>query len=463
MTETQRMDAIYDLSTIWKYAGEIFPYFEEVKIDWDGAYYTYLERMYCAETVKECHMLMAEFLNLLGDGHTDYRFPEKLVKETGFLPFTLTYLGGEWFIREVLPGMEKFLSAKVLSVNGMGMEEFFRNCFRYIYHVGNYAGWWKLKEIMPFLLKKCGNEMLTSKGMMRFNLVEDASAEMIPIRREIPSEKPKIQVYQENGKKVLYVRIDNFVYPTAGEEIMAALSHCRGGGEGNAAKDSDARSWFAGVILDVRNNIGGMTAYAARVAELFISGEFSACQKKTRRMKGLDLSSASQYAGMEDKQIERCIQDGLCTRQEVERCLRTAKNMNYYEYQDSFGAPGHKAVFDGPVILLTGRGTVSAAEDFTAMFQSTGRAILMGEATFGSTGTPFLKRLRTGGLIRICSVGYRLLDGTEFIGKGISPDVFVRGSIEEYVEGRDTVLGQALERLVGIVLPTQNCSGGNLD
>ena len=131
----------------------------------------------------------------------------------------------------------------------------------------------------------------------------------------------------------------------------------------------------------------------------------------------------------------------------MERCLRTANNKNYYEYKDSFGALGQRAVFDGPLILLTGRGTISAAEDFTAMFKSTKRAALMGEATFGSTGTPLLKRLHLGGLMRICSVGYRLLDGTKFIGKGIEPDIFVEGNMEAYESGKDVVLEQALKRL----------------
>ena len=73
--------------------------------------------------------------------------------------------------------------------------------------------------------------------------------------------------------------------------------------------------------------------------------------------------------------------------------------------------------------LLISRNTVSAAEDFTAMFKSNHRATLIGEPTFGSTGTPYMIKLRCGGRAQVVSVGYRLLDGTEFIGKGIDPDI----------------------------------------
>lgn len=63
------------------------------------------------------------------------------------------------------------------------------------------------------------------------------------------------------------------------------------------------------------------------------------------------------------------------------------------------------------------------------MFKSNRRGTLIGESTGGSTGTPYLFKLRCGGSGRIVSVGYRLLDGTEFIGRGIQPNVF--GGAEE--------------------------------
>ena len=73
--------------------------------------------------------------------------------------------------------------------------------------------------------------------------------------------------------------------------------------------------------------------------------------------------------------------------------------------------------------LLTSRRTISAAEDFVAMFKSNRRATIIGEPTFGSTGSPCLFQLRCGGRAQVVSVGYRLLDGTEFINVGIQPDV----------------------------------------
>ena len=94
----------------------------------------------------------------------------------------------------------------------------------------------------------------------------------------------------------------------------------------------------------------------------------------------------------------------------------------YETYTDTYGSEDHIALYNGPLQILISKGTMSAAEDFTAMFKSSRRGMLIGESTFGSTGTPYMIKLRCGGRAQVVSVGYRLLDGTEFIGCGIKPD-----------------------------------------
>ena len=128
------------------------------------------------------------------------------------------------------------------------------------------------------------------------------------------------------------------------------------------------------------------------------------------------------------------------------RCLDTLKGRNFENYTDRFGEIGQKAVYSGPLTLLVGPNTVSAAEDFTAMFHSNRRAWLLGMPTRGTTGTPLMERLPGGGSIRVVSVGYRLLDGTEFIGRGIQPDEWSQPDPAEWFAGKDKALQLALER-----------------
>lgn len=176
------------------------------------------------------------------------------------------------------------------------------------------------------------------------------------------------------------------------------------------------------VRLDVRENIGGNTYYAAKVAEIFISGAFSACRKWTQVRNAVDAASASQFAGLSEKLIRQYISDGLVTEEAVLDAKSIMKRTKYEHYTDSFGAEDHAAIYDGPLHILISKRTMSAAEDFVAMFKSNHRGVLIGEPTYGSTGTPCMIPLRCGGRAQVVSVGYRLLDGTEFIGNGIMPD-----------------------------------------
>lgn len=102
----------------------------------------------------------------------------------------------------------------------------------------------------------------------------------------------------------------------------------------------------------------------------------------------------------------------------------------------------------GPVVVLTGPRTFSAAEDFLVVVKSSRRARLVGEPTGGSTGQPLrIDGLPAGGTARICTKRDTFPDGTEFVGVGVQPDVLVRPTIADYVAGRDTVFEKGLEEL----------------
>lgn len=177
------------------------------------------------------------------------------------------------------------------------------------------------------------------------------------------------------------------------------------------------------VRLDIRDNVGGNTFYAAKVARLFISGVFHGCQKWTQIRKANEIASASQLMRESDETTQKYLREGLITEEEILEARNEMNHTKYETYTDTHGAEDSIALYDGPLELLISRRTYSAAEDFTAMFKSNRRGTLIGEPTGGSTGTPYMIRLRCGGHGQVVSVGYRLLDGTEFIGKGIEPDI----------------------------------------
>ncbi len=431
-------DRIADLSALWKQASLIFPYFDRGGVDWDGAYRAYLPKVLAAETEREFHLLLAEFMNLLGDGHTDYLLPRALQDETGYLPFALRYIRGGYFIDGAHPACADFVGAQLVRVNGVPFGQHIAEVKRYSYHVGDYVSRYKLHRMLPFFLKPTGNRAETTRGSFAFDLLPANPGDFAPKALSLPEAyrtvqkgKPDIRVY---GGGILCVRMDDFLDREAADKVRAAI-----------CENPDIR----GVLFDLRENIGGMTMYGAKVAELFCSGVFHGCQKRTRSMTGVALASASQIARWSEEAVERHIAAGLSTREEMEESRRFVTNTHFDEYVDTYGGEGHTALFSGPCAILTSRHTVSAAEDFVAMFRSNRRATVIGTETCGTTGTPYLQQLSCGGSMRVCSVGYRLLDGTEFVGCGIRPDVFCEISPEDYERGYDAVLKSGLDHLRG--------------
>lgn len=223
------------------------------------------------------------------------------------------------------------------------------------------------------------------------------------------------------------VRFDDLLRPRAGE-----------------IRDKILEKQPRAVILDIRQNIGGMTKFGADIAQLFLDGQFGGCKKWTRQMTGVGYASSLQVMNMSEEQLAAI--SGKADREEIEKSWKIAQLADFEEYEDCWGEADVKAIFGGPVVLLTSRKTVSAAEDFTAFFRTNKRATIIGTPTCGTSGTPLLKGLFCGTL-RVCSVGYQLRDGTEFLGKGIQPDLMVETSVADLRQGRDTVLEAALEYL----------------
>ena len=399
-------DKIMDLSTLWKQAAVVFPYFDQRKIDWDETYRNYLEKVMQTKTDREYYLLLAEFLNLLGDGHTDLIFPRTLLDEAGYVPFDLQYYGGQYYLDGV----------QVQAINDVSIGELVADASRYVYHVGDYVP--RLKQILPLLLNTKEITVKTETGIASYPLLHQ--------RQDIKRQEDA--VFAEYGG-VLYVRLDDFLRDRS-QQIREKLMTCNPGA----------------VILDIRENIGGMTKYGADIAALFISGPFQGCRKRTRVVRGNALGPASQIARMGEVSRNRLIEQGFTTAEEIKESLKIHRNEFCEEYEDSWGKEGQEALFYGICILLTSRKTVSAAEDFAAFFRTNKRAVLIGAPTCGTTGTPLIQPLSAGSA-RICTVGYKLLDGTEFIGIGIEPDIHIEPTSDDLRNGRDAVLECALEYL----------------
>lgn len=110
--------------------------------------------------------------------------------------------------------------------------------------------------------------------------------------------------------------------------------------------------------------------------------------------------------------------------------------------------PKSSEPFLGPVVVLMGPETNSAAEDFVVPLHAAGRATIVGQKSRGSTGLPLKFRFLDGKIFgRVCTKRDQYPDGREFVGVGIIPDVEVHPTRADIAAARDVVLEKGLEIL----------------
>lgn len=102
-----------------------------------------------------------------------------------------------------------------------------------------------------------------------------------------------------------------------------------------------------------------------------------------------------------------------------------------------------RPAFRGTVAVLMGRHNMSSAESLLCMFRYGAKAMLFGEASYGSSGNPQATALPNGVIVFLSSWRDMLPDGTMIEGVGITPDVEVKAEPKDFEES-DPVLDAAL-------------------
>jgi C-terminal processing protease CtpA/Prc len=110
--------------------------------------------------------------------------------------------------------------------------------------------------------------------------------------------------------------------------------------------------------------------------------------------------------------------------------------------------PAHGSkLYAGPVAVLAGPFSGSAAEDFLVAFDAIKRGVIIGELSYGSTGQPMSFPLPGGITARVCIKRCTYPGGKEYVGVGVLPDIVVKQSISDIRDNRDRVLEAAVEYL----------------
>jgi carboxyl-terminal processing protease len=166
-------------------------------------------------------------------------------------------------------------------------------------------------------------------------------------------------------KNYAYVRISSFQSGT-GEALKEALASLKKENGGN----------LKGLVLDLRNNPGGVLNAAVEVSDAFMKS-------------GLIVYTEGRIANS----------------------------------QMRFSAAPDDLIDAAPIVVLINAGSASASEIVAGALQDSKRAIIMGEKSFGKGSVQTILPTNTGSAVKLTTARYFTPSGRSIQAKGIEPDV----------------------------------------
>jgi len=109
-----------------------------------------------------------------------------------------------------------------------------------------------------------------------------------------------------------------------------------------------------------------------------------------------------------------------------------------------------------PIVVLVNEGTASASEIVAGALQDRGRGVVVGTTTFGKGSVQRLIQLLDGSALKLTTAAYLTPGGASIDGKGIEPDVEVDDDVDT---DPDEQRQRAIQILRGIVLSSNPSKG----
>ncbi len=160
--------------------------------------------------------------------------------------------------------------------------------------------------------------------------------------------------------------------------------------------------------------------------------EFSMLEKEMAGdMKGLVLDLRNNPGGLLDQAIS--VSDAFLNRGEIVSTRGRETNA-----EQRFNASKGDITKGIPIVILINSGSASASEIVAGALQDHKRGILMGTATFGKGSVQTIIPVSSKGAIRLTTARYFTPSGKSIQAKGIDPDIFVPQSKLEVIENNNS-------------------------
>lgn len=120
---------------------------------------------------------------------------------------------------------------------------------------------------------------------------------------------------------------------------------------------------------------------------------------------------------------------------------------DFTEPETDYIGPAGRNQFTGPVALLTNRRTFSAAEGFVVALRTLPHVVTVGDSTGGGAGNPIRRELPNGWTYRVPRWVVWTIDGFQYEGIGLPPDIPLGDTDADLAGGRDRILERAMDEL----------------
>jgi len=261
--------------------------------------------------------------------------------------------------------IEKFVAKKNYNNPKSSINEFM---FKENYH---------LSEALEIIDKCYVEDVFPEEALIKFyhTIIKAAVKNLDSHTRFIEPEDLDFQVPLPTISKILnkdigYIKIPDFTGNNRYREIKNVI---------NEFKRKNVR----GLVVDLRNNPGGLTVTVVQVADLFL--EKNKLVVSFLRRKGQNIRFKTETG----------------------------------------------VVFKGPIVILINNKTASASEVLSGCLKNYEKAILVGDTTYGKGTAQIDFRFNDDSLLVLTVAKYYLPDGYCPEGNGLRPDILVKNNIEQ--------------------------------
>ncbi len=257
-------------------------------------------------------------------------------------------------------------------------------------------------------IRSADGEDLTGQGVGRAaELLRGPQGTLVTVSIERPGAREPLTITLERDQVKLNTVSSRILEPGLGYiEISSFDSHTGANFTAQLQELKAAGGLEQGLILDLRNNTGGLVDESIKVAKLLVpEGEITRLVDRNEQIRDIHYSSAPPRPY--------------------------------------------------PIVVLVNEETASAAEIVAGALQDRGAALLVGEQTYGKATVQHLEYLPGDSALRITVAKYRTPSGKDIDGQGLEPDFtvelsralkyyryFLPGRLEEGSYGMDVEMLQ---------------------